>query len=680
MNKPFDISQIQTICNITFNHNLNMLKNFTPDILHYYKNYTPTHFHLMVDQNKKINIFDQPNNNYLYKEDPEKSSHAQVDSYLLNPTRFSYNPPTEDINNKEYPFINHFHLKRLANQKETMSRNEKINYIPSIFFIGVGLGYHIEKIVKEKNVENIFIYEPNPDMFFALLHTIDLYPIFKKMTEEGRSITIQIGNKTDDFLLTFQSFLEKNGLYALSKIYLFKHANNSSYNEIHHEITSKLHRFYLGWGFFEDELLGVNHTISNIKKNNLILSKKNSSNAHKIYDHNMPAIIVGNGPSLDKEIDFLRKNQDNFVIFCSGSALKPLYKAGITPDFQVEIERSSSVYDWIMDINDDAYLKSIMLLGINTIEPKCGDLFKQFIWAFKEQDASYELLSDLIRKIDIESFLHSNPTVVNGSLCMAISLGYQQIYLFGTDFGFKDPKYHHSKNSSYFNDEDTFKMSEMKKELSLPGNFSDEIFSNQELEFSKFIFEMKLSQHKEVECFNCSDGVKINFTTATKSENIDIKNIDKINKKETLEKLINNQTSRSDKINKNTIDATIKEFKKECVAMIDMIQESLKIKPQNINELSLHFKKQFSWVNGLKNNNKKLYILFYGTINSIQCMIFSKAIENNIENFSEIINHSFQIYFEYLEDIKLAFDSYCSEEFNQKNISMYFNKYEENIL
>ena len=75
-------------------------------------------------------------------------------------------------------------------------------------------------------------------------------------------------------------------------------------------------------------------------KNNLILSQKNSVNSHKTYSQNMPAIIVGNGPSLDKEIDFLRKNQDNFVIFCSGSALKPLYKAGITPDFQVEIERS----------------------------------------------------------------------------------------------------------------------------------------------------------------------------------------------------------------------------------------------------------------------------------------------------------------------------------------------------
>ena len=47
--------------------------------------------------------------------------------------------------------------------------------------LGVGLGYQIAKILSEHHITNLYIFEPEPDIFYASLHTIDWGNILKKM-------------------------------------------------------------------------------------------------------------------------------------------------------------------------------------------------------------------------------------------------------------------------------------------------------------------------------------------------------------------------------------------------------------------------------------------------------------------------------------------------------------------
>ncbi|MCQ2744350.1 MAG: DUF115 domain-containing protein [bacterium] len=54
------------------------------------------------------------------------------------------------------------------------------------------------------------------------------------------------------------------------------------------------------------------------------------------------AVIVSAGPTLDKNIEILKKYRDKFVLFTVGTAIKTLYKNGIKPDFLCIIETYNS--------------------------------------------------------------------------------------------------------------------------------------------------------------------------------------------------------------------------------------------------------------------------------------------------------------------------------------------------
>lgn len=56
-----------------------------------------------------------------------------------------------------------------------------------------------------------------------------------------------------------------------------------------------------GWGSFEDELLGLKNTLKNLPLYQTLKIKPKKINA--------PICVVGNGPSLDLLLDFLKENE-----------------------------------------------------------------------------------------------------------------------------------------------------------------------------------------------------------------------------------------------------------------------------------------------------------------------------------------------------------------------------------
>lgn len=72
---------------------------------------------------------------------------------------------------------------------------------------------------------------------------------------------------------------------------------------------------------------------------NLLLLPK-SSHGNKLFGkfENVPAIICGAGPSLNKNIGMLKELEDRAVIFAGGSALNALNDQGIVPHFGVGID------------------------------------------------------------------------------------------------------------------------------------------------------------------------------------------------------------------------------------------------------------------------------------------------------------------------------------------------------
>lgn len=88
-------------------------------------------------------------------------------------------------------------------------------------------------------------------------------------------------------------------------------------------------------GRVEDSMFGVDLTFKNRQ---FILSKPGILDLKDHY-RGQSALIVGAGPSLDQEIQTIKKYNDRFVVIAADAALKPLLAAGIRVDYVTSIER-----------------------------------------------------------------------------------------------------------------------------------------------------------------------------------------------------------------------------------------------------------------------------------------------------------------------------------------------------
>ena len=84
-----------------------------------------------------------------------------------------------------------------------------------------------------------------------------------------------------------------------------------------------------------------------------------------------PAILVSAGPSLDKNIDTLRKASGKAVILCADTSLRPLLKRGIKPQFVMSIDAQPITYRHFsgLDVND------VNLVGVTRLPPELLSLF-----------------------------------------------------------------------------------------------------------------------------------------------------------------------------------------------------------------------------------------------------------------------------------------------------------------
>lgn len=91
------------------------------------------------------------------------------------------------------------------------------------------------------------------------------------------------------------------------------------------------------YGRIDDSLEGIRATFANANRLDALPGIQDLRGRFK----GVPALLVSAGPSLDQELQELRKAHDRFLILAVDAAVKPLLSSGITPHFTTSIERSN---------------------------------------------------------------------------------------------------------------------------------------------------------------------------------------------------------------------------------------------------------------------------------------------------------------------------------------------------
>jgi len=609
--------KIQTqLLRATFIKNMAVLKERMPAIHAYYKNYTATKVQLALDANGHVNLI--ANDAFVYKDNPKVSSQAQVAEFLKKPAHFNFDVVRTDpdhYNYKHEKVLNGIFDKRRSdsgvNSSSKLQKGDQINFIA---VMGSGLGYHLENLFAQFSIRSAYIFEPEPDCFFATLHCVDLGPMIEHCISLGGELTFKIGGSNDQYVNEINASFKRQGYFNVVKMYLYRHYLSDKTTDAFKMINEMAYRYRSGWGFCEDEVIGISHTLTNISTN----KAPTFSGSVKHYKRLLPVFIIGNGPSLDSSLGYLKDNQNSAIIISSGTALKPLLDNGVIPDIHVEQERPASIYQWVKKVGHEDTLKQMDLICLNTVYPGILKLFKQAHVVLKSGDAGSTFIKEYISD-NYTELSHCNPTVTNASTAIAIAMGFKNLYLFGIDYGFKSAEKHHSKDSAYSGTD--FSLS---GDFKVPGNFATEIFTTRIFDRSRGVLEMLLAENPDVICVNSSDGAKISHTVGSKIS--DLPKLKKIKEKKlAVSELLNESFDNNYYINRNLED----EFKiflpkfKAYIEQLIAFTNSVKNRAELVNAFTM----QYQFVNDSQGiSSKKMFQRFFnGTLNFIQSTIMSNV-------------------------------------------------------
>jgi len=245
-------------------------------------------------------------------------------------------------------------------------------------------------------------------------------------------------------LTTVDKWKEVAELFEIS-IYIYKNkvkytksiAALDSFIPEYHQLNSQAVKELEILFFFTRALVGVSPFMSkqlmNITENRFPSSLLNGLFKEKT------CVILGGGPSLDDDIEWIKHNRENLVVIAVSRIAKSLIAHQLTPHIIVSVDP----YDVSFDVSKELLTlpKEVLFLHANCVNPplaaqwhgKSAYIGARFPWA--------DPLDESCNKM-------AGPTVTNAALQEAIMMGFENILLTGVDLCYSKTGVSHASGSN----------------------------------------------------------------------------------------------------------------------------------------------------------------------------------------------------------------------------------------
>lgn len=503
--------------------NLATLQKHFPNLYKKFKNYTLNdNYKLTCNSNGEPNII-YPDGHLFYSQNPFSDCKMQVEDYINNFYKWTV---ISNDNQENNPFNQiHFHYKnelfsKVADLRKKLTEQnifkrqdnqQLLESVPVMFMFGVGLGFHLGYLYERITPVNLYIIEPCSDFFYLSLCVFDYSNLIDYVKNQNLGLKFFIEEDHSKMLMDISNYSAK---------YAMNFATTAFYN---HYISDKIKKLWkilerdipsiiLPLGFFDDTLTGMYQSRENIVSQTPILE------FNKILPDqytSIPLLVIGNGPSLDADLELIKKNNNKVFIIACGTALTALLNYGIQVDIYVAVERTPDVYKSLLTIKNTKLIDNILCIAPDTTYPSTINLFKHKVIGFKANETMFITLA-INKKLDKYQKFYPldmiNPLVSNMGLVVASYLQFKKIYLVGIDCGtaYEDA---HSKYSLYYENKKLKKeytnMSLNENHQIYPGNFIDTVKTNDLFKTSIHCMERVISKNKHLTYYNASNGAKI---------------------------------------------------------------------------------------------------------------------------------------------------------------------------
>ena len=152
----------------------------------------------------------------------------------------------------------------------------------------------------------------------------------------------------------------------------------------------------------------------------------------------LPCIVVGAGPSLDKNIRFLHRAQNKAVIISCDAALKPLMGHGIVPDFVVCLDPQEEISRFLVNVPH----KGITLVVPSIVHPHVIKLWENDVLFFNKFAPDIPTLVEIQKIVPRIGILTPGGTVLSVTYDLAFQAGGSPIIFVGQDLSYPKKKSH----------------------------------------------------------------------------------------------------------------------------------------------------------------------------------------------------------------------------------------------
>ena len=453
--------QLQNALTTTFLANLAFLSEYDNELYHRidelsrmienetYKEKYALEFNM---QDGDFDIYDIVNDKYLYNKSPKKfndnlvrKSEQYEGNYILNlPEHFSpihKNVSIIDKTNRfDFEHMPQFNTLSVNNAWEYVNaigdyinnKKKRLKTIKKFIFLGTLLGRHIPRIAKKVNANMYLVLEKNLEIFRLSLFTVDYTVLAEKY------VVFSIMDNVIDTETKISGFLKKNYL----ENYLIKFSTTKiNIEEYIDNILNGLHILNpVAYDYNRMLYVHFNRSTKYIKdRYKFLLFNKTKKSLNLLK--NIPVLYIAAGPSLDDNIEWIKKNHNNFFIVTIGAAYKILLLNNIHIDVISTLDQDFKA------LNEKQFDdESVEKISKNTIIFASNMTNENILKKFNRNNL---FLYEVFSKLHKENIVFQGFSVGEITLNILLDLNIKELYLVGLDLALnQETGESHAKDSN----------------------------------------------------------------------------------------------------------------------------------------------------------------------------------------------------------------------------------------
>ena len=230
-----------------------------------------------------------------------------------------------------------------------------------------------------------------------------------------------------------------------------------------------------------------------------VISKLNLPECDELKDifKDKAVVIVGAGPSVDSQLDRLRKYRDKITVFASVHIIRRLVNEGIIPDAVIITDPQPLMYKQIDGVN----LKGIPMILLSTASSSVIDYYNGSIYVAYQ--SGYELAEIKAKEIGATLF-ETGGSVTTTALDIALRFGAGKIIFVGVDLAYTGGYSHASGEGRKVENIDGLRQ--------VRSNTGDMVYTSKNLDIYRKWIERRIEGVMDTKFYNTGEGAVIKGT------------------------------------------------------------------------------------------------------------------------------------------------------------------------